>query len=52
MIIFLLSHETICYDPSSELSHRDGSDEGGQNISFYAELIKIIHIYHQILPLI
>ena len=30
MIIFLT--ETVCCDPLSELSHRDGSDEGSQHI--------------------
>ena len=41
-IIFLISHETICCDPSNETSHRDmvslknmnrdGSDEGSQHM--------------------
>ena len=48
---FLFLIETICCDPSSELSSRDGSDEGSQHM-FYAELIKIITNYHQILLLI
>ena len=43
--------ETICCDPSSEPSRRDGSDEG-HNIRFNAELTQIIPNYHQILPLI
>ena len=65
MIIFLFLFETICCDPSSELSRRDGSDEGlphlnhlietvqmrAHNICFYAELTKIIPNYHQILTL-
>ena len=34
--------KTICYDPSSELSHRDGSDEGSQHV-FYAQ-IKILSL--------
>ena len=40
--------------PSSQLSHQEGSDEGSQHIhlSIYARLTKIIHNYHQILPLI
>ena len=35
MIIFLIFHlviETICCDPSSEPSRRDGSDEGSQHM--------------------
>ena len=48
-IIFLI--ETICCDPSSELSRRDDFDEGSQHM-FYAELKKIIPNYHQILPVI
>ena len=28
MIFFLFLIEIICYDPSSEPSHQDGSDEG------------------------
>ena len=46
MIIFLISHliETICCDPSSEPSRRDGSDESSQHLFFYAELTKIIPI--------
>ena len=49
MIIILI--ETICCDPSSALSHRDGSDEGSQ-YTFYAEFTKIMPNNHQILPLI
>ena len=30
--IFLFLIETICCDPSSEPSHRDGSDEGSQHM--------------------
>ena len=29
---FLFLTETICCDPSSELSRRDGSDEGSQHM--------------------
>ena len=29
---FLFLIETICYDPSSEPSRRDGSDEGSQRM--------------------
>ena len=47
-VLFLI--ETICCDPSSEPSHRDGSDERSQHM-FYAELSKIILNYHQILTL-
>ena len=32
MIIFLFIMETICCDPSSELSRRDGSDDGSQHM--------------------
>ena len=32
MIIFLFLIETICCDPSSEPSRRDGSDEGSQHM--------------------
>ena len=32
MIIFLMSHQNICCDPSSEPSPRDGSDEGSQHV--------------------
>ena len=32
MIIFLISIETISSDPTSELFHRGGSDEGSQHI--------------------
>ena len=32
MIILLFLIETICCDPSSEVSHRDGSDEGSQHM--------------------
>ena len=46
---FLYLIETICCDPSSEISHQDGSHEGLQHI-FYAELTKVIPNYHQILP--
>ena len=49
---FLFLTETICYDPSPEPSGPDSSDEGKNNIYFYAELTKIIPNYHQILPLI
>ena len=31
-IFFLFLSETICCDPSSEQSHRDGSDEGPQHM--------------------
>ena len=30
--IFLFLVETICFDPSSEPSHGDGSDEGSQHM--------------------
>ena len=30
--LFLFVIETICCDPSSELSRQDGSDEGSQHI--------------------
>ena len=40
MIIFLLT-ETICWDPSSEASCQDGSDERSQHM-VYAELTKIV----------
>ena len=46
MIIFFISHQTICCDPSSELSCRDSSDEGSQHM-FYAKVTKIIPDYHQ-----
>ena len=32
MIIFIFLIKTICCDPSSEPSHRDGSDEGSQHM--------------------
>ena len=48
MIIFLYLIKTVCCDPSSEMSPRDGSDEG-HNIYFQAELTKIIPSYHQII---
>ena len=48
--LFLFFIETCC-DPSSEPSRQDGSDEGPQHM-FYAELIKSIPNYHQILLLI
>ena len=48
---FLFFIKTICCDPSSEPSHRDGSDEGSQHI-FLCRIIKIIPNYHQILALI
>ena len=48
--LFLFFIDTCC-DPSSELSRQDGSDEGSQHM-FYAELIKSIPNYHQILRLI
>ena len=41
----------MCFDPSSEPSHRDSSDEGSQHM-FDAELTKIIPNYHQMLPFI
>ena len=50
MIIFLFLIKTVCCDPSSELSRRDGSDDG-HNICFQAELTNIIPSYHQILVL-
>ena len=50
MIIFLFLIKTVCCDPSSELSRRDGSDEG-HKICFKAEITKIIPNYHQILLL-
>ena len=50
MITFLYLIKTVCYDPSSEMSSRDGSDEG-HNIYFQAELTKIIPSYHQIILL-
>ena len=50
MIIFLYLIKTVCCDPSSEMSPRDGSDEG-HNIYFQAELTKIIPSYHQIILL-
>ena len=31
-LFFLFLIETICCDPSSELSRRDGSDEGSQHM--------------------
>ena len=40
-MIFLISHQNQCCDPSSELSHQDGSDDC-HNIYFYAELKKNI----------
>ena len=46
MIIFLFLIKTGCCDPSSELSRRDGSDEG-HKICFKAEITKIIPNYHQ-----
>ena len=49
IIFFLFLMETICCDPSSELSRRDSSKEGSQ-ISFYAALMKITPNYHQALP--
>ena len=39
----------ICYDPSSEPSHRDGSDEESQYM-FYADKTIIISKYHQNTP--
>ena len=32
MIIFLISHQKQCCDPSSEPSFRDGSDKGSQHM--------------------
>ena len=51
MIIFLFLIETICCEPSSEPSHRDGSDEGSQHMVL-CRINKIIPNYYQILPLI
>ena len=48
---FLSLIEIICCDPSSELSRRDGSDEGSQHVLCRIKK-KIISSYHQILPLI
>ena len=50
MIIFLFLIKTVCCDPSSELSRRDGSDEGHKTC-FKAEITKITPNYHQILLL-
>ena len=33
--IFLIFHKNICYDPSLEPSHRDGSNEGSQCIFYF-----------------
>ena len=53
MIIFLISHQTIYYDHSSELSRLvETVQMRDHNVWFYAELTKIIFNYHQILPLI
>ena len=41
-------HKNICYDPSSEPSRRDGSDEG----SHHMVSMRNKKNYHQILPLI
>ena len=47
--IFLLTlHKTICCDPSSEPSHRDGSDEGSQHMVSMRNKKN----YHQILLII
>ena len=43
--------ETICFDPSSEPSQRDGSDEGPQYM-FLCKTNQNIPNYHQIPPLI
>ena len=48
---FLFLSGTLCCDPSSEPSQRDGSAEGSQHM-FCVKLTKIIPYYHQILPLI
>ena len=48
VLIFLFLNETICCDPSSEPSRRDGIDEG-HYICFCAEVTEIIPNYHQIL---
>ena len=51
MIIFLFLIETICCDPNLNRLV-ETVQMRGHNICFYAELIKIIHNYHQIHPLI
>ena len=45
---FLFLIETICFDPLSESSRRDGSDEGSQH-RYFAELTKSTPNYHKIL---
>ena len=44
----LILHKTICCNPSSEPSRRDGSDEG----SHHMISMRNKKIHHQILPLI
>ena len=51
MIVFLFLIETICCDPSSEPSRRDGSDEGSQHMFSSKINKKYILNCHQILPL-
>ena len=45
--LFLFIIETICCDPSSELSQQDSSDEGSQHICLCI-IKKIILNYHHI----
>ena len=51
VLLFLFLIEIIGWEPSSEPSQRDDSDEG-YNLCFYTELRKIILNYRQILVLI
>ena len=49
MIIFLISHQNHCCDPSSEPSQKDSSDAGSQHMFIY-RINKIIPNYHQNTP--
>ena len=49
--LFLFLIETICCDPSSELSCRNSSDEGSQHM-FICRINENIPNYLQILPFI